>query len=148
MKKLFLTFACACFLASCSGGGTSIPATTKEIIKTPTTITETTFPAITTKEDTPTTAPTVKPTPSPITPSTTPPTKTYTSSEVIQHNTASDCWLILSGGVYDVTSYIPRHPGGAQIVRGCGKDATQMFAQHPASAKALKEQFKIGILAQ
>lgn len=72
----------------------------------------------------------------------------YTLAEVSTHATKDDCWLILDGGVYDVTSYIPRHPGGEKILRGCGKDATQMFAKHPESAKALKEQFKIGVLAQ
>ncbi len=75
-------------------------------------------------------------------------TKTYTTEQVAQHSVKDDCWLILDNGVYDVTAFIPRHPGGDKILRGCGKDATQMFAKHPESAKAMKEQFKIGTLAQ
>lgn len=75
-------------------------------------------------------------------------TPSYTASEVSTHATKDDCWLILDNGVYDVTSFIPRHPGGEKILRGCGKDATEMFAQHPDSAKALKEEFKIGNLAK
>jgi cytochrome b involved in lipid metabolism len=48
--------------------------------------------------------------------------------------------------VYDVTTFIGKHPGGEAILKGCGKDATQMFSRHPESAKALKEQFYIGDL--
>jgi cytochrome b involved in lipid metabolism len=72
----------------------------------------------------------------------------YTAAEVSTHATKDDCWLILDNGVYDVTSFIPSHPGGDKILRGCGQDATAMFSQHPESAKALKEQFKIGELVQ
>lgn len=75
-------------------------------------------------------------------------TTSYTLAQVAEHNTKDDCWMILDGGVYDVTSFIPDHPGGDKILRGCGKDATQMFAKHPESAKAMKEKFKIGTLAQ
>jgi cytochrome b involved in lipid metabolism len=72
--------------------------------------------------------------------------KSYTTEEVAGHNTGASCWLILDKKVYDVTSFIPKHPGGEAILRGCGKDATQMFAGHSASAKAMKEQFYIGDL--
>lgn len=82
----------------------------------------------------------------------TPPTATttvsYTAADVAQHNSETSCWLILSGKVYDVTKFIPSHPGGEKILRWCGVDATQMFARHPESAKALKEQFYIGDLKQ
>ncbi len=78
----------------------------------------------------------------------TPTSKTYTAAEVGTHATKGSCWLILDNDVYDVTSFISRHPGGDKILRGCGKDATQMFSQHPESAKAMKEQFKIGDLTQ
>ena len=52
---------------------------------------------------------------------------TYTAAQVAQHNTASDCWLIISGNVYDVTNFIPIHPGGNAIVPYCGTDATTIF---------------------
>jgi len=70
-------------------------------------------------------------------------TTSYTLAQVAEHNTKDDCWMILDNGVYDVTSFIPDHPGGDKILRGCGKDATEMFTQHPESAKAMKEKFKI-----
>lgn len=75
-----------------------------------------------------------------------PTTKSYTAAEVATHSTASSCWLILDAKVYDVTKFIPSHPGGNEILKGCGKDATKMFSRHPESAKAMKEQFYIGDL--
>ncbi len=73
-------------------------------------------------------------------------TKSYTLEEVSGHSTASSCWLVLDQKVYDVTSFIGKHPGGESILKGCGKDATQMFSRHPESAKAMKEKFYIGDL--
>ncbi len=47
---------------------------------------------------------------------------------VATHNIASDCWLIVSGKVYNVTNYINLHPGGSnRIIPYCGQDATQAF---------------------
>lgn len=76
----------------------------------------------------------------------TPSAKSFTAAEVAQHSSGTSCWLILSAKVYDVTTFIGKHPGGEAILRGCGKDATQMFSKHPESAKAMKEQFYIGDL--
>ncbi len=51
-----------------------------------------------------------------------------TSSETAKHNTESDCYMIVNGKVYDVTTYLPVHPGGAsRIIQYCGKDGTQAF---------------------
>lgn len=99
-----------------------------------------------TTQETPVTTPekttTVTATPEPEKPT----TKSYTAAEVATHNSASSCWLILDAKVYDVTKFIPSHPGGKDILKGCGKDATQMFSRHPESAKSMKEQFYIGDL--
>lgn len=44
-----------------------------------------------------------------------------TQSELAKHNSKDDCWVVYNNKVYDVTSYIPRHPGGEQrIARTCG----------------------------
>lgn len=49
-------------------------------------------------------------------------------AEVAKHNTVSDCWMIISGKVYDVSNYAGAHPGGAQnIASSCGTDATQAY---------------------
>lgn len=79
---------------------------------------------------------------------------TYSLTEVSTHNTANNCWMVIRGDVYDVTSYIPMHPGGQEIIRGCGMDATQMFATegmmngrpHPSRAEAILATLKIGSL--
>lgn len=49
------------------------------------------------------------------------------TEEVKNHNKRSDCWLIIDKKVYDVTEFIPQHPGGNILVQGCGTDATTMF---------------------
>ncbi len=51
-----------------------------------------------------------------------------TASEVAKHNTESDCYMIINSKVYDVTTYLPYHPGGAyRIIQYCGKDGTVAF---------------------
>lgn len=71
-------------------------------------------------------------------------------STVAQHSTRTDCWLAISGKVYNVTSFVNQHPGGAEILQGCGKDATAMFqAQgHSNQAASMMAQFYIGDLVQ
>lgn len=53
--------------------------------------------------------------------------RVYTLREVAQHNTPSDCWVIVHGNVYNVTEYVPRHPGGAMIYVKAGGDCSQLF---------------------
>ncbi|KAI0377246.1 hypothetical protein F5Y04DRAFT_285191 [Hypomontagnella monticulosa] len=51
-----------------------------------------------------------------------------TTTEVAKHNTTSSCWIVVDGKVYDVTSYLGQHPGGAAILlRQGGRDATAEF---------------------
>ncbi|MFM1965329.1 MAG: hypothetical protein RL134_1054 [Actinomycetota bacterium] len=76
------------------------------------------------------------------------PARTITKAEVARHATASDCWVIVGRNVYDVTSYIPRHPGGqGQITPLCGGQATAAFTgQHAGDGSALRAlaSMKIG----
>ncbi len=78
-------------------------------------------------------------------------TKSYTLSDVSSHNTPQDCWTVIDSGVYNITSYIPNHPGGPQIVSACGTDATSAFnnvGKHQGKATSLLPTYKIGILAK
>lgn len=57
------------------------------------------------------------------------PSSGYSLSEVATHNRSSDCWMVIEDKVYDVTQYIPYHPGGqSRIINNCGIDATSIFA--------------------
>jgi cytochrome b involved in lipid metabolism len=78
-------------------------------------------------------------------------TTTYTLADVSKHATKSDCWTAVNGGVYDLTSFIPNHPGGEVIVAVCGKDGTADFeGQHNGQRDPAKElaSHKIGVLVQ
>ncbi len=46
-----------------------------------------------------------------------------------QHSTYKSCWIIVNDYVYDVTNFIPQHPGGSDIISGCGKDLSSLFSQ-------------------
>ena len=63
------------------------------------------------------------------------------TDEVAKHVTATSCWSIVFGNVYDLTKWIPKHPGGATVIRAlCGKDGSDAFeAQHSNQGKPAKE---------
>ena len=44
-----------------------------------------------------------------------------------QHDRQSDAWICLENKVYNITSYIDRHPGGPIIKDYLGSDATVIF---------------------
>jgi cytochrome b involved in lipid metabolism len=55
-----------------------------------------------------------------------------TAQEVALHSTSQDCWSIVNGSVYNLTSYVNSHPGGAANIQSiCGKDGSSAFkTQH------------------
>jgi hypothetical protein len=56
-------------------------------------------------------------------------TVSLTATEIAKHDTASDCWIVIDGSVYDVTSQLLSHPGGADTITPyCGSDASQAWA--------------------
>jgi cytochrome b involved in lipid metabolism len=73
-------------------------------------------------------APAATPTPSP-TPTAEVTTQTgYTMDKVRENNSASSCWSIINGNVYDLTKWISSHPGGRSAITGiCGRDGTSTF---------------------
>lgn len=75
--------------------------------------------------------------------------RVYSSQEVLSHNRPEDCWLIIHGRVYDVTSWIPHHPGGPLIYVNAGKDSTQLFdSYHPLYVRKMLERYCIGEFKQ
>jgi cytochrome b involved in lipid metabolism len=55
--------------------------------------------------------------------------KVFTSKEVSEHKTVENgLWVVIDGGVYDLTQFINEHPGGPKILkRSAGKDASKSF---------------------
>ena len=49
-------------------------------------------------------------------------------STIARHNTEKDCWVVLHGRVYDLTAFLPHHPGGKRVILNqAGKDGTKAF---------------------
>lgn len=78
-----------------------------------------------------------------------------TNVEVAKHNSAKDCWLIINNKVYNISSYLGAHPGGASAISPyCGGEATRAFAtqggnkSHSSFAGGLLAQYYIGDLNQ
>jgi cytochrome b involved in lipid metabolism len=64
-----------------------------------------------------------------------------TMEEVSRHNTKGDCWMVIDGKVYDVTSFLENHPGGGSILAAHGgKDVSKhyRYLQHSANAEAMR----------
>jgi cytochrome b involved in lipid metabolism len=55
-----------------------------------------------------------------------------TLARVKENNTASSCWSIINGNVYNLTTWISSHPGGKSAITSlCGIDGTSAFnSQH------------------
>eukprot|EP00466_Bigelowiella_natans_P002773 jgi/Bigna1/35847/e_gw1.11.198.1 len=52
--------------------------------------------------------------------------RVFELKEVAVHNRAEDCWIVVDGIVFDVTSFLSAHPGGKKILlKEAGKDATK-----------------------
>ena len=60
----------------------------------------------------------------------------YSMEEVSKHKDATSCWVTISGNVYDLTGWIPLHPGGRAAILGlCGTDGTAAFRGQHGDAK-------------
>lgn len=74
-----------------------------------------------------------------------------TMANVSTHNSATSCWTVINGNVYDLTSWIKQHPGGSSVILNlCGKDGTAAFtAEHGTqrSPNSTLAGFKLGPLA-
>ena len=79
-------------------------------------------------------------------------TMDITMDEIAKHNSEGDLWVIIEGAVYDLTTFLPDHPGGKKaIMLFAGKDATEEFNMlHPPNVlkKYLSPDAKIGTVAR
>lgn len=78
---------------------------------------------------------------------------TITMSELVTHKTADDCWTVVEGKVYDLTSYIAQDQHPAIITESCGQDGTQAFltrgeknSPHPDKAMEVLSPLYLGQL--
>ena len=76
---------------------------------------------------------------------------TYTNTDVASHNTMEKrIWISYRGDVYDITDFIPLHPGGNKILLGAGNDIElywNFYQQHMKPyVQELFAQYKIGKL--
>ncbi|KAJ7928891.1 cytochrome b5 [Mycena leptocephala] len=54
-----------------------------------------------------------------------------------QHRSKTDAWSAFNGKVYNITPYLPFHPGGErELMRVAGRDGTQLFASTHAWVNA------------
>ncbi|GMH22525.1 hypothetical protein Nepgr_024368 [Nepenthes gracilis] len=73
--------------------------------------------------------------------------KVFVFEEVAKHSNQHDCWLIISGKVYNVTSFLDDHPGGDDVLlSSTNRDATEEFEDvgHSDDAKQIMKKYYIG----
>ncbi|MHA6512896.1 DUF2231 domain-containing protein [Tessaracoccus sp. Z1128] len=79
------------------------------------------------------------------------PEEGYPAAVLADHATAESCWIAVEGFVYDVTDWIPQHPGGPErIIPLCGTDATSAFGTQHGDATLPNQrlsEFLLGPLA-
>ncbi len=72
-----------------------------------------------------------------------------TAATIAKHTTPNDCYLLVKGKVYDVSSYISQHPGGRrEITSKCGQEVTGVFTSiHSNFAWDLLGKYQIGVVS-
>ena len=81
--------------------------------------------------------------------------KTYPMAEVAKHGNKDSCWFVVNDKVFDVTGFVPKHPGGKKdILSNCGKNVTKAFStqggegKHSPKADGLLAGMQIGVLGK
>ncbi|OIW31497.1 cytochrome b5 [Coniochaeta ligniaria NRRL 30616] len=78
--------------------------------------------------------------------------QSLSAAEVAKHKTeAEGVWLIIDGGVYDVTKFMDDHPGGSKILKRMGgKDASKQFWKYHNDKVLAKygDKLKIGTVEE
>ncbi|KAJ8087261.1 fatty acid alpha-hydroxylase [Marasmius tenuissimus] len=78
--------------------------------------------------------------------------KIFDAEDISAHKSSSSCWVSRNGRVYDITSFLPDHPGGDDIVlKYAGQDIGAAMAdktehEHSDAAYEMMDDFCIGRL--
>lgn len=68
------------------------------------------------------------------------------ANELNLHATPSDCWIVYQQKIYDITSYLPRHPGGEQkIAPFCGKPGFEEAFLTKHGTSKVNTLMKVGV---
>ncbi|XP_063616306.1 LOW QUALITY PROTEIN: sulfite oxidase, mitochondrial [Cydia splendana] len=74
----------------------------------------------------------------------------YSAEEVSKHDSTASFWVTYKHGVYDVTSFLPSHPGGEQILNAAGLSIEpfwNVYGMHKTKEiYTLLESYRIGNL--
>lgn len=69
----------------------------------------------------------------------------YTMADIAAHAKPESCWAAINGNVYDLTTWVARHPGGEKPIQSlCGTDATERFTRKHGKTSAA--QSALGLL--
>ena len=69
----------------------------------------------------------------------------YPIYEVRKHNDQNDCWIIVGKYVYDVTTFLDRHPGSKKaILQNAGEICDHHLNFHSQKARDMLMEYKIG----
>ncbi len=71
----------------------------------------------------------------------------YTLSDLSKHNNQTNCWTLVDGKIYDISSFVSSHPAGvSKILKGCGVDATQIYGRVGAHDISRLTNFVVGVI--
>ncbi|KAJ8259592.1 hypothetical protein GJAV_G00171200 [Gymnothorax javanicus] len=76
----------------------------------------------------------------------------YTQEEVTKHRTLADgIWVTYKGGVYDITEFVARHPGGSKIMLAAGGALEPFWAMYAVHNQEhvleILAEYKVGELS-
>ncbi|KAG9979388.1 hypothetical protein KCU90_g12850, partial [Aureobasidium melanogenum] len=71
----------------------------------------------------------------------------FTYSDISEHNTKKDLYMVVHDKVYNCTSFVDEHPGGEEVMLDVGgQDATEAFEDvgHSDEAREILEGLLVG----
>lgn len=78
---------------------------------------------------------------------------TYSLNDVSKHDQLVDCWMVIHEQVYDLTTYLPKHPTTLKVILPfCGKEASHAYdtknrgKPHSSEASELLGKYRVGVL--